>query len=51
MKSQQIYTIGHGTKKIEYFLSIIKQLGIDYLVDVRSIPYSKINPDFNPSLV
>jgi uncharacterized protein (DUF488 family) len=50
-----IYTIGHGTKDIELFLAILDSFGIDQLVDVRSIPRSRHNPQFNfdtfPSLL
>lgn len=42
-----IYTIGHGNRKIEDFLKLLKDFGIEYLIDVRSQPYSKFNPQFN----
>jgi len=47
MEQQPIYSIGHGTRKIEDFIQVLKKFGIDYLVDVRSRPYSKFNPQFN----
>lgn len=34
------YTIGHSTRKLEDFLSIIKNYGIDCVMDVRSEPHS-----------
>lgn len=43
----KIYTIGHSSHKIEYFLYLLKNNGIDCLADVRSIPYSKYTPQFN----
>ncbi len=46
-----IYSIGHGNKKIEEFLNELQSFKVSYLIDVRSSPYSKYNPQFNqPSL-
>ena len=47
MAKQPLYTIGHGNRKPEDFLFLLKSFGIEYLVDVRSQPYSKFNPAFN----
>jgi len=44
---KQIYTIGHGNRKPEDFLSLLKHYEIEYLIDVRSQPYSKFNPQYN----
>jgi uncharacterized protein (DUF488 family) len=43
----QIYTIGHSTHTIDEFIGLLKNAGIDTVVDVRSSPYSKHNPQFN----
>jgi len=42
-----LFSIGHGNKKAEFFLDELKRFNIDYLVDVRSKPYSKFNTHFN----
>lgn len=42
-----IYTMGHSNKTIEQFIELAKKFNISTLVDVRSIPYSKYNPQFN----
>lgn len=42
-----IYTIGHSTHTIDNFISLLKRTGIDTIVDVRSSPYSKYNPQYN----
>jgi uncharacterized protein (DUF488 family) len=42
-----VLTIGHSTRTIEEFLSILKAHGVDRLVDVRSIPKSRRVPQFN----
>lgn len=41
------FTIGHSTHEIEVFISLLKLNGIEWLVDVRSIPYSQHNPQYN----
>ena len=41
-----IYTIGHSTRTIEQFIELLKAHGIDELVDVRTIPRSRHNPQF-----
>jgi len=41
-----VYTIGHGTRAINDFIGILKLYAIDYLIDVRSRPYSAYNPHY-----
>jgi uncharacterized protein (DUF488 family) len=43
----QIWTIGHSTRNIEIFISLLEENGIKLLVDVRSWPGSKRYPQFN----
>lgn len=47
MTESTIYSIGHGNKKIEDFIDELKSYDILYLLDVRSKPFSKWNPQFN----
>ena len=47
MEKKPLYTIGHGNRKQEDFLALLKDFCIDYLIDVRSQPFSKFNPQFN----
>jgi len=42
-----IYSIGHGNKTIEDFIVELKAYNIEFLIDVRTTPYSKWNPHFN----
>src|SRR5665213_2199125 len=42
-----IFTIGHSTRSIAEFVALLQQVGVDLLVDVRSIPRSRTNPQFN----
>lgn len=40
-------TVGHSTHPIEEFIGILRAHGIRRLVDVRTIPKSRRNPQFN----
>jgi uncharacterized protein (DUF488 family) len=42
-----IYTIGHSTRTIDEFIDLLKQHGIQVLVDIRSFPVSRRLPHFN----
>lgn len=42
-----IYTIGHSNHTLERFIALLKQHDINALGDVRSEPYSRVNPQFN----
>jgi uncharacterized protein (DUF488 family) len=46
-KIPTIFTIGHSTRLIGEFLTLFQQVGVNLLVDVRSIPRSRTNPQFN----
>ena len=41
-----IYTIGHSTRPIDEFISLLNAYGIRQLVDIRTIPKSRHNPQF-----
>jgi uncharacterized protein (DUF488 family) len=41
-----IYTIGHSTRSIEQFLGLLQAHNIEELVDVRTVPKSRHNPQF-----
>lgn len=43
----RIWTIGHSTRSIDDFISLLEQNGIKLLADVRSLPGSKRYPQFN----
>src|SRR5208282_1520645 len=42
-----VFTIGHSTHTQERFISLLSLHGITALCDVRSKPYSRMNPQFN----
>ena len=47
MAQPVLFTIGHSTRSIDEFISLLKAHGIRHLVDVRSIPKSRHVPQFN----
>jgi len=47
MKETTIFSIGHGNKKIEDFILELQSFEIEFLLDIRSKPFSKWNPQFN----
>jgi len=42
-----VYTVGHSTMPAERLIALLTQHGITALADVRSQPYSRMNPQFN----
>src|SRR5204862_1601004 len=42
-----IYTIGHSTRSVAELVALLREAGVDLLVDVRSVPRSRTNPQFN----
>jgi len=42
-----IFIIGHSTRTIPEFVALLRQVDVDLLVDVRSIPRSRATPQFN----
>jgi uncharacterized protein (DUF488 family) len=46
LQKLNIFTIGHGNKKIENFIDLLHQYQIKTLIDVRTIPYSRFHTQF-----
>lgn len=44
---ESIFTIGHSTHSQERFIALLRQHRITALCDVRSTPYSRVNPQFD----
>lgn len=42
-----IYTVGHSTHQLDYFLELLKEYGVSCLIDVRSVAASSYNPQYN----
>ncbi|HEV2224350.1 MAG TPA: DUF488 domain-containing protein [Candidatus Acidoferrales bacterium] len=42
-----ILTVGHSNRSLEDFLALLKAHGVQRVVDVRTVPRSRHNPQFN----
>lgn len=42
-----IFSIGHSTRTLEEFISLLRENGVTMLADVRTVPRSRHNPQFN----
>ncbi len=42
-----LFTVGHSTLPIERFIALLKIYGIERLADIRTVPRSRHNPQFN----
>ena len=45
------YTIGHGTRPLDEFVGLLQSVGVTLLVDVRTVPRSRTNPQYNQDLL
>ena len=44
---QTLYTVGHSTRTTRELLELLRAHGVEQVVDVRTIPRSRHNPQFN----
>jgi len=44
---EPIFTVGHSTRSADDFVGLLKTHRIELLVDVRTVPRSRHNPQFN----
>ncbi len=42
-----VFTIGHSTRTISEFVELLRRGGVDLVVDIRTIPRSRRNPQYN----
>ncbi|HXA05234.1 MAG TPA: DUF488 domain-containing protein [Bryobacteraceae bacterium] len=42
-----IFTIGHSTHPIEEFVRLLQAHSVEQLIDIRTVPRSRTNPQFN----
>jgi uncharacterized protein (DUF488 family) len=42
-----VYTIGHSTRSMEVFTTLLRAAGVTRVVDVRAFPMSRRHPHFN----
>jgi uncharacterized protein (DUF488 family) len=41
------HTIGHGTRPLDDFVELVKSVAVTLIVDVRTVPRSRANPQYN----
>jgi uncharacterized protein (DUF488 family) len=46
-----VFTIGHSTHSIDTFIGLLQKHGVTALADVRSVPYSRFNRQFNKDVL
>ena len=47
MSRSFVFTIGHSTRQISDFIHLLKSHGVQRVVDVRTLPRSRFNPQFD----
>ncbi|MGH8128965.1 MAG: DUF488 family protein [Gammaproteobacteria bacterium] len=47
MTAAAYYTVGHSTRTIEAFVKLLRTADVGCVVDVRSVPRSRTNPQYN----
>ena len=45
---RSVFTIGHSTRSIDEFVALLRAGQVDMVVDIRSVPRSRTNPQYNP---
>jgi uncharacterized protein (DUF488 family) len=46
MTVERMFTIGHSTRTIDDFIALLRQNGVACLLDIRTVPKSRHNPQF-----
>lgn len=46
-RPKRVLTIGHSTRTVEELVALLKANGADMIIDVRTMPRSRANPQFN----
>jgi uncharacterized protein (DUF488 family) len=47
----RVFTIGHSTRPIGEFIELLRSNGVERLLDIRRIPKSRHNPQFNTDVL
>lgn len=45
--NEPFYTVGHSTRSIEGFVALLRSARVTFVADVRTVPRSRTNPQFN----
>jgi DNA-3-methyladenine glycosylase II len=47
LRGARIYTVGHSTRSLDELVAMLRAFGVAVLADIRTIPRSRHNPQFN----
>jgi uncharacterized protein (DUF488 family) len=47
MGVEPFFTIGHSTRSVDEMASLLIRVGASMIIDVRTVPRSRTNPQFN----
>jgi uncharacterized protein (DUF488 family) len=47
MENGAIFTIGYGSRAVEELIGLLQRYNVEYMIDVRSQPYSRFKPEFS----
>ncbi len=50
-RAPRVLTVGHSTRSLDDFIYLLKTHGVKMIVDVRTVPRSRHNPQFNRETV
>lgn len=49
--AQPFHTIGHSTRSFRDFASLLRSAGVTFVADVRTVPRSRANPQYNQDVL
>lgn len=49
--SLPVYTVGHSTRSIDAFAELLRAGQVELVVDIRTVPRSRTNPQFNQDVL
>ena len=47
MTDSIVYTVGHSTRPLEQFVMVLRSFDVSAVIDIRTIPRSRTNPQYN----
>ena len=51
VQSHMVLTIGHSTRSIDELVQLLHDNGVKMLIDIRTVPKSRTNPQFNSDVL